>query len=329
MKLMKLVQFVLPFGCSRLVRAGIRLFGHLTAVSAIVAMSSLLPQANAQPITIPQQAPYTNDAYTVLLEHFDGTTGGSANGSVTYTNGVFGQGVHLNAGSWVSWNRGALSQGTVEFWGKLDTITNTGIVWPSFVNSCFSQFYGGTFNVHIYTNTPATSYHNGSVWVATGTLNPSPVITANTWHHYATTWGGQGFHFYVDGMLVYSNANTSGQNASTGWWCIGGQSGAGPAYDGDNFTGAIDELRISNIQRTFAALPLRPLLLVASAQTWAGFQLLQLTWTNNGFPCVLESAGVLTGGWSTVSTPLTTNANLVSTVVANPGSAQFYRLRMN
>jgi hypothetical protein len=271
-------------------KAFIRLFGHLTAVSAIVAMSSLLPQANAQPITIPQQAPYTNDAYTVLLEHFDGTTSGSANGSVTYTNGVLGQGVHLNAGSWVSWNLGALPQATVEFWGELDTLTNQS--W--FIRSGYSQFYACTFmaGVDPPTNTPSCAYHNGSVWIGTGWVS-SPVITTGSWHHYATTWGSQGFHFYVDGALVYSNANTSAQNSSTHWWCIGGQRQDGPAFGGSNFAGAIDELRVSNIQRTFSPPPIlnvRKAVYLDASNLWPGTNYQTQvstdvnTWTNYGAP---------------------------------------------
>lgn len=204
-------------------------------------------------ITVPQLAPYTNDANTLLLQHFDSTTTGSTNGSVTYSNGVFGQSVHLNAGSWVSWNLGALSQGTVEFWGKMDANAkaNANGNWPCFVYAAYSQFYATTFGCGIITNTPNFGLHNGSVWVGSGYL-PSPVITSNSWHHYATTWGSQGLRFYIDGTLVYSSANTSGQNASTGWWCIGGQTASAPAYGGNNFAGAIDEFRISNVQRTFA-----------------------------------------------------------------------------
>ena len=81
--------------------------------------------------------------------------------------------------------------------------------------------------------------------------NPSSVIiTSNTWHHYATTWGSQGFHFYIDGTLVYTNGNTYGLSPNTAWWAIGGPSGEGDAF-GPGFTGVMDELRISSIQRTF------------------------------------------------------------------------------
>jgi hypothetical protein len=79
----------------------------------------------------------------------------------------------------------------------------------------------------------------------------------------------------------------------------------------------------------FRAMPTPPPLLVADAQRSAGAEVLNLTWTNNGSMRLLESAGALTGGWSTVSTRWTTNAGWVSTSVTNSSPAQFYRLRAN
>lgn len=79
----------------------------------------------------------------------------------------------------------------------------------------------------------------------------------------------------------------------------------------------------------FRALPTPPNLLLAGVRRLAGSAALDLTWTNNGSICVLESAGTLTGDWNTVSNPWTTNANWVSTAVTNSSSAQFYRLRAN
>ena len=70
-----------------------------------------------------------------------------------------------------------------------------------------------------------------------------------------------------------------------------------------------------------------PKLLVAGAERLAGAEVMQLTWTNNGSTCLLESAGALAGSWSTVSTPWTTNAGWVSTTATNSSSVQFYRLR--
>jgi hypothetical protein len=253
-------------------------YGLFTAVSAILAMNSLLPQAIAQPITVPQSAPYTNDAYTVLLQHFDGTTTGTKNGTVIYTNGVFGQGVHLNAGSWVSWNLGALSQGTVELWVKLDDTRN-----ESFIMSGYSQFYASTFVISIATNIPGSCVNSAVYdWFGTPSLS-SPIIKSNTWHHYATTWGSQGFKWYVDGSLVNSNPTTSGQNGNTSWWCIGGQTVDGPGWGAANFSGTIDEVRISNIQRQFVPAPALSISIAAFNLNWFAYANTnyQVQWSTN------------------------------------------------
>ena len=239
---------------------------RITALCILASVNSLLIQASAQPIVVPQQAPYTNDANTLLLEHFDGATTGSPNGAVTYQNGVFGQGVHLDFGSWVSWNLGALPEGTVDFWGKLDSFsfgTYGDIPVACFIQSDYGQLFAETFLTAVGTNGVWSDYDcdcnppGGDNWVGMGTTaqgntNSNPIITANVWHHYATTWGSQGFHFYVDGNLVYSNGNTYGQSPATSSWSIGGRtSGDGSTASFPGFAGMIDELRISNIQRTF------------------------------------------------------------------------------
>jgi len=189
----------------------------------------LLVPAYADPIGVPQQAPYVADANTVLLEHFDGTTSGSPNGSVAYNTGVFGQGVHLSVSSWISWALGALTNGTVEFWGKLDNITNCPscppLPVPNFVWSYLSPAEIGTgpgstlvFNVAAvnaidrHRGMPIASVHNGSVWLNTPTN--SVVIQANLWHHYAFTWGTAGVRLYLDGVLLGSGP-VGGQNKAT------------------------------------------------------------------------------------------------------------------
>jgi hypothetical protein len=229
-----------------------RLYGLFTAALAVLAMNSLLPQATAQSITVPQLAPYTNDANTDLLQHFDATTTGTPYGAVFYTNGVFGQGVHLDTSSLVSWNLGALSQGTVEFWATVDTMTDSGgyfVVgstqpnnWPTFLTGL------------VDTNHARSQYNDVNVtWQVSDTVLTSIIIITNTWHHYATTWGSKGFHFYVDGTLVYSNAVTLGQNTATTYWSVSANRALG--NNGYGFNGVIDELRISNIQRVFVPMP--------------------------------------------------------------------------
>jgi len=94
----------------------------------------------------------------------------------------------------------------------------------------------------------------------------------------------------------------------------------GPIAEGD--------LWADNFRITSNVLP-PPQLVVAASQRSSGFQFLNLTWTNNGSLCVLESAGAVTGSWSPVFSPWNTNAGWVSTTVSNSSATQFYRLRAN
>jgi hypothetical protein len=92
---------------------------------------------------------------------------------------------------------------------------------------------------------PTAGVHNGGSWLHTPTNSLS--INAGRWYHYALTWGDNGLRFYVDGVLIGTNA-PGRLNPSTSVWVLGNANGHG-------FNGAIDELRISNIQRVFTTAP--------------------------------------------------------------------------
>jgi hypothetical protein len=227
---------------------------ELTVLTAALCFSGFLPQTLGQIIYVPQSAPYTNDANTVLLEHFDGTTTGTANGPVSYTNGVFGQAAQVNTNSYVLWSLGGLNKGTVEFWANVDMIPAT--------NAGFGFIYAGlepnnwpTFTTGMTDTAQVGSLYddvNGN-WQGMAQWTNSQSIAINSWHHYATTWGSHGFHFYVDGTLIYSNAVTTAQDAGTAYWSVSANVALGNM--GAGFAGAVDELRISDVQRVFAPLP--------------------------------------------------------------------------
>jgi len=226
--------------------------------TGICILSIIIPQIASAAILVPQAAPYTADANTVLLDHFDASTVGSPHGAATYTTGVFGSAVHLNDSAWISYNLGALSQGTIEFWGKLDSLTNSGSEGAiKFIGSYYSQFFAPTGYIEAFNSIPLGQTQAGINiapfnWNDSGdnvnAPNPSAVVAKDVWHNYALTWGSNGLHYYIDGQLVYSNLNTGGQNPNTTWWAVGNQNGNG-------FNGSMDELRISNIQRDFAPAP--------------------------------------------------------------------------
>jgi hypothetical protein len=185
-------------------------------------------------------------------------------GAVSYTAGIYGQGVQLNVNAWISWAMGAFANGTVEFWAKLDNITNCPtcgfLPAPNFVFAYLSPDEIGTGpgstlvmtvpasdNIgYWHRGMPTASVHNGATWL--GSPTNSVVIQPNTWHHYAFTWGDSGVHLYVDGNLLGVTGAVGGQNQGTSFWVVSNSGGLG-------FNGVMDELRISNIQRTFSAGP--------------------------------------------------------------------------
>lgn len=283
----------------------------MSAASAIVLLTA---QANAQPIYVPQAAAYTPDANTVLLEHFDGSTSGATHGSASYVNGVFGQAVHLNIDNWISWSKGGLPQGTVEFWGKMDT-PNSYYTEAGFLRAGRAPFWDDTFETSVMTNGAHSRYQSGETWIGLATNAPGPLITANGWHHYATTWGPNGFHFYVDGILAYSAPDTGVQNPATTVWAIGGPN-TWPFNSGPGFTGAIDELRISDIQRTFVALP------TLSIETAA----IRLSWfaESNVTYQVQASSDFVT--WSPLVSVIGTGAETTVTHWTDYGTRMFYRV---
>lgn len=224
----------------------------LTAFACVLFANALYAQ-----IGIPQPAPYVNDANTVLLEHFDGTTSGSASSPISYDQGVLGQGVRLNEAQKVEWNFGALQQGTVEFWVNLDNVTNSG---PNYLHMVSSHYAGipGASTLYVNVDKPETGHTN----IVQAGVNIAPfnwnglddflpnVMQSNCWTHLALTWGSQGLRVYINGSLVGSNSNTGGQNPSTAVW------GIGDIEDNSSgFNGLMDELRISNIQRDFIQVP--------------------------------------------------------------------------
>jgi hypothetical protein len=293
----------------------------ILCLSAALALSIVSSRSQAQ-IFVPQAAPYTNDAYTVLLEHFDGTTTGATNGAVYYTNGVFGNAAHLNDNSWIGWALGVTPNGTVEFWGELDNLTNSigpSVSNPNFVEAYFSPIYigqgpGGTLGINVLSSDNSGGHQGmpGGGFVPApsqgdGCPSNSVAITINTWHHYALTWGDAGLHFYIDGALVGTNAPGQPWSA-TDYWLVGNTNGLG-------FNGTIDELRISNIQRTFTQSPSLSISVAAWNISW-------LTASNTTYE-VQWSTNMIT--WSNL-TSVVGMGGTTNIVDPNYGNQRFYRL---
>ncbi|MCK9426589.1 MAG: FG-GAP-like repeat-containing protein [Ignavibacteriaceae bacterium] len=211
---------------------------------------------------------YLPDANTVMLDHFNGTTDASilaytqtgqtcgselppATPSFYFSQGLneFYQALTLNppietaqgSATYLKYPGGQLlsrSNGTIEFWIRLSSY-GKGL---SFVNQ--GQFYGAcsgwTFNLDM----DSTGMLNSSAWAAFSLNSGSNKVPIGRWTHVAVSWGSMGAKLYIDGNLVGSDANTGmPADGYGGNVLITLGTGAG-------VSSAIDELRISDIQRT-------------------------------------------------------------------------------
>jgi hypothetical protein len=213
--------------------------------------------------------PYASDANTVLLEHFDNSTSASFNayigapgcGSFTSTmpsyafiSGQSGFGKAMAMSPPAGQPAGSASflryptedilcqaDGTIEFWvyptarghNSLD-LAGQG----QYYNACM----GWTFRIMIDTSGHLMS----SDWDYTGcwSMASSQVVPLNAWSHVAVTWGSTGAKLYLNGEQVGSHSSTDYPASGFGGYlmmCCGTNAGVGCA---------IDEMRISNVQRT-------------------------------------------------------------------------------
>ena len=220
-------------------------------------------------------APYTNDANTVLLQHFDGSTSGSitavysASGpcggpypstgyAATYPASQSGMGNALRlchpegltelAYSAITFSGELLSQanGTLEFWLHVSSYGNGGVSLIS-QGMWFGACSGWTFGMSLN----ATGVVQASAWAGFDVNSGTTTVPLNQWTHIALSWGSTGAKLYISGQLVGTDASTGAPAA--------GFSGSFLGPFGTAEIGActmIDELRISNVQRTsFEANP--------------------------------------------------------------------------
>jgi hypothetical protein len=207
--------------------------------------------------------PFTSDGYSALLDHFEESTLGQTNGSVSYTDGPGGLGKALVFGSgasavytldgWYQWTPDytpAGKSGAIELWIKPHSTHKAGdfltINW-----SDTSTPPGAGYITHLGLDPKGRLYFGD--WTSE-TNNPadtafSPlqtIIPPLVWTHIAYTWGPNGTSIYVNGSLeATSSLNYYPALNSTVFVYLNGW--------GSNVIWAVDELRISTIAR--AATP--------------------------------------------------------------------------
>lgn len=217
----------------------------------------------------PPVAPYAPDANTVLLDHFDGSTSGTIDafsyqgsnpepaaapnyGWVAGPNGL-DQALELlppvaepvNSGTYVRYPGELLStaNGTIEFWLYATT-------WGlSLVDQGphFGSGSGWTYGMGV----DATGSLTASDWDFSGcwSLDSGAVkVPLDTWTHVAVSWGATGVKMYINGLEVGNHPSIVGPASGFGGNVL---IRAGSSQSG----GIIDELRISNLQRTVFNLP--------------------------------------------------------------------------
>jgi uncharacterized protein (TIGR02145 family) len=211
--------------------------------------------------------PYVSDANTVLLEHFDGTAVATFNAfivgagcgtqftattpSYTYGSGQSGLGQCLTMSPPAGQPVGSstflkyptqdilcIANGTVEFWVNPTAYGLSFADQGQWYNSCG----GWTFRM----GTDATGHLTANDWDGSGSfpMTASQVVPLNTWSHVAVTWGSTGAKLYLNGVQVSSSTDTDHPAAGFGGYLM--------MCCGSNASGVcrIDELRVSNVQRT-------------------------------------------------------------------------------
>jgi len=237
---------------------------------ALLAFVALASRVAAQPT-----APYTPDANTVVLDHFDGSTVGTvaayrsvpgcgtqapaASPNFAYGAGQpgFGQAFTLSpptgepdgSATYVTYPGGQLlgqAAGTLEFW-VYPTSRGGGsslVTQAPFFGACA----GYTFHMVLDPNGQLqANAHDFGFNMNSGNNR----VLLNTWTHVAVTWSALGARLYISGQLVGMDANGRGPSPGYGGSVL---VRAGSHVAGSN--NRIDELRISNIQRQFG--PVEP-----------------------------------------------------------------------
>lgn len=214
--------------------------------------------------------PYASDANTVLIDHFNGATsanilafsesgaacGGpkaSATPNSAFADGPNGlsqaltllapSGQPVGSATYLQYPGGQLlsqANGTIEFWTYLTSYAS-GVALVNqgpYPGACA----GWTFSM----NVTSTGQLQAGAWAAFSLNSGATTVPLNRWTHVAATWGSAGAKLYLNGVQVGSDTNTGMPASGYGGSVLLGYSASGLQ---------IDELRVSNVQRTsFATL---------------------------------------------------------------------------
>lgn len=215
-------------------------------------------------VTDQSNASGTWDSNYKMVQHFrDGTTlsvadstSNANNGTSTtnvsaMSNGKIDGAVLMNLNPGLAFGTSATLETqdiTIETWLALQFSGNQAIV--SKCNDITA--HGWEMRIMSSSNHVAWAFHDGSGiegWYegAVGTVPVTPGVWSSgaVWHHVVLTWTSGTAKYYIDGALTDTVVTHAGTiNYSSDTLRIGNQPGD------SNFTGAVDEARISNVVRT-------------------------------------------------------------------------------
>ncbi|MCC7493101.1 MAG: LamG domain-containing protein [Fimbriimonadaceae bacterium] len=208
----------------------------------------------------PPLAPFTPDAATVLLYHCDEGAGAQLGDSgpqhlpaelrgALWTDGRFGGGLRFDGRQASVWRPTApaltgLRQLTVECWFKQDNPAGRQFLVGQDVGFHFDVSDGAATSLSIYNEGGGKPNAEGKPHQHLGTGGFS--LRPRVWHHAATTYDGRQISFFVDGLLrqrLPAARDFLLGAPSRGLW-LG-------CYIGSDywFSGALDEVRVSNVVR--------------------------------------------------------------------------------
>lgn len=201
-------------------------------------------------------APFSPDAHTTLLMHFDGDALGAhseqavASAGVSYAAGKVGSAAWFPAGCDVRHERlGNLdgAQGTIEFWLKPNWNGGDGLSHT--ILECGQA--GGMLVVKDgggYLRLIANRYGPGSTSELGVSWNISS-WSAGVWRHVAFTWSATEIRVYTDGVLRNTSVLSVAPPALTAEYVQFGAQGAN-----DPLNGWLDDLRLSDLVRSASTI---------------------------------------------------------------------------
>lgn len=207
----------------------------------------------------------TPDADTVLLDHCNGTTVGTAFGPLGFATSLpgLGEACRLGPGIYIQYRLSAwyssaglgsdvATQGTIEMWAKAEQ----GGDLLNFNWNNTTAYPPAGHILHFRIDPQAGNVFSYGTWNFERCCLPAGItgtsfVPGGEWVHLAVSWSPTISKIYINGIEEASiNANVYPAIASTFYAYLGYWGGAGGETGAGVFTGLIDEVHISRVQRS-------------------------------------------------------------------------------